>query len=69
MWVNPSVKPSAAQHGAAHLAAALQVRASSRSRRAIVTGLIHSWIRVSSGRGRYRQTFSKRIFPFAQTVS
>ena len=32
-------------------------------------GLIHSCMRICSGRGRYHRTCSKRIFPLAHTVS
>ena len=41
----------------------------SSSRRQTVCGLIHSFWRWMSGRGRYQQTFSKNILPPAQMVS
>ncbi len=68
MWVKPARKPSAASTSRPIVRPPAS-SATDRSRSTIEIGLIHSCIRICSGRGRYHITFSKRISPLAQTVS
>ena len=68
MCVNPARNPSAART-CSPIARPAWSSGTDRSRSTIDTGLIHSCSRFCSGRGRYHITFSKRISPFAQTVS
>ena len=62
MWVNPSRNPSTSTAAAPSARPACRSGAS-RSRSAMVTGLIHSCSLVSSGRGRYQQMFSNSTSP------
>ncbi len=58
-----------AEHIAPHRLPAGQPVDQSMSRSTTVCGLIHSWLRACSGRGRYQLMFSYRIVPAPQTVS
>src|SRR5271170_3557847 len=67
MWVNPSRNPSAPITATPSSRPPCRPGAS-RSRRATVTGLIHSCILVSSGRGWYWQMFEQHLAARADGV-